>query len=130
MDARRTLSSLQADTHYDASSEECFRAFTDTSRRMDWVVTSPPYKNAFGVLSAALRIARVGVAFKLRLTFLEPTKTRGDWFKENPPSAVVVLPRATYRGRQCNSPEAWFVWHIVGAESDVIPIGQPFCFAV
>ncbi|CAN0079012.1 unnamed protein product, partial [Laminaria digitata] len=93
------------------SSEECFKAFTDESRRVDWIVTSPPYNKPFEILSVALRIARVGVPFKLRLTFLEPTKKRGKWFKENPPSAVVLLPRATYRGRRCNSPEAWFVWH-------------------
>ena len=103
------MSSLQADTYCDASSEECFRAFTDKSRCADWTVKSPPYKNAFGILSAASRIARVGVAFKLRLTFLKPNKARGNWFKENPTSVVVVLPRAIYRGRQCNWPEAWFV---------------------
>ena len=125
MDARRKLSSLQADTQYDASSKECFGAFTDKSRRVDWIVTSPPYKNVFGIIGVALRLARVGVALKLRLTFLEPTKTRGNWLKENPHSAVVVLPRATYRGRQCNSPEAWFVWHTRGG-ADVKPIGQAF----
>ena len=57
----------------------------------------------------------------------EPTETRGNWFKENPPSAVVVLPRATYRDRQCISPEAWFVWHI-GGGADVKPISQAFIF--
>eukprot|EP00904_Undaria_pinnatifida_P007597 jgi/Undpi1/3968/HiC_scaffold_16.g07336.m1 len=119
---------LQADTHYDASSEACFKAFTDESSLVDWIVTSPPYKNAFEILSIAWRIARVGVAFKLRLTFLEPTKARGNWFKENPPSAVVALPRATYRGRPCNAPEAWFVWRRSCA--DGTPTVQAVFFAV
>ena len=119
---------MQADTHYDASSDACFKAFTDESSLVDWIVTSPPYKNAFEILSIAWRIARVGVAFKLRLTFLEPTKARGNWFKENPPSAVVALPRATYRGRPCNAPEAWFVWRRSCA--DGTPTVQSFFFAV
>lgn len=76
----------------------------------EWVVTSPPYKHAFAILKRALRIGRVGVAFKLRLTFLEPTKTRGPWLKDNPPHSIVVLPRAVYRGRKCSSTEGWFIW--------------------
>lgn len=119
---------MQADTHYDASSEESFKIFTDEAHSVDWIVTSPPYKNAFESLSMALRIARVGVAFKLRLTFLEPTKARGPWFQKNPTSAVVVLPRAIYRSRACHSPEAWFVWR--RGCVDAASIGQPFFFAV
>lgn len=34
----------------------------------DWVVTSPPYQDAFAILKQALRFGRVGVAFKMRLT--------------------------------------------------------------
>eukprot|EP00904_Undaria_pinnatifida_P003294 jgi/Undpi1/12966/HiC_scaffold_7.g02632.m1 len=118
---------LQADTHYDASSEQCVKAFTQEARCIDWIVTSPPYKNAFTTLGQALRIARVEVAFKLRLSFLEPSKARGPWLKENPPSVIVYLPRATYRGRVSNSPEAWFVWRRQSVETSV---GQRIFFAI
>eukprot|EP00904_Undaria_pinnatifida_P000342 jgi/Undpi1/10308/HiC_scaffold_28.g12759.m1 len=118
---------LQADTHYDASSEQCVKAFTQEARCIDWMVTSPLYKNAFTILGQALRIARVGVAFKLRLSFLEPSKARGPWFKENPPSVIAYLPRATYRGRVSNSPEAWFVWRRQSVETSV---GQRIFFAI
>ncbi|CAM9912567.1 unnamed protein product, partial [Hapterophycus canaliculatus] len=101
---------FDCDCHYDAGSEEFRRAFTDESRRPDWIVTSPPYSDAFKILVQALRVARRGVAFKLRLTFLEPTKTRREWLKENPPTAIVMLPRAVYRGRKCAAAEAWVVW--------------------
>ncbi|CAN0280379.1 unnamed protein product, partial [Ectocarpus sp. 4 AP-2014] len=100
---------LTADTHFDAASEEFKLVFSEEGRRPDWIVTSPPYGNAFCFWTQALLVARVGVAFKLRLSLLEPT-TRGKWLEDDPPSARVVLPRGTYRGRQCSSTEAWFVW--------------------
>lgn len=61
------------------------------------------------MLCQALRFAHVGVAFKMQLTFVGPTKSRGQWFTQIPPSAVVALPRAKYRGTPCHSPEAWLV---------------------
>ncbi|CAM9259984.1 unnamed protein product [Scytosiphon promiscuus] len=109
---------LMADSHMDAATDEFRDAFRVEARRPDWVVSSPPYKNAFAILKQALRIGRVGVAFKLRLTFLEPTKTRGRWLRDNPPNMIVVLARATYRGRKCSSTEAWFVWTKAQAERD------------
>ncbi|CAN0035972.1 unnamed protein product, partial [Ectocarpus sp. 12 AP-2014] len=96
----------------DAGSDAFREVFTEKAVRPAWVVTSPPYRHAFCILVQALRVARAGVAFKLRLSFLEPTKTRGEWLKANPPSAIVVLPRAVYRGRTCHSTEAWAIWHI------------------
>ncbi|CAB1106959.1 unnamed protein product [Ectocarpus sp. CCAP 1310/34] len=56
----------------------------------------------------------MGVAFKLRLTFLGPAKSRGRWLKDNPPDRIVMLPRATYRRRRCSSTETWFVWETRG----------------
>ncbi|CAM9112158.1 unnamed protein product, partial [Hapterophycus canaliculatus] len=106
---------FECDTHFDAGSEDFRRVFSEEATRPDWIVTSPPYSDAFRILVQAMRVAREGVAFKLRLNFLEPTKTRGEWLKNNPPSAVVMLPRAVYRGRQCASPEAWIVWHLGAA---------------
>ncbi|CAB1107694.1 unnamed protein product [Ectocarpus sp. CCAP 1310/34] len=117
---------LTADTHLDATSEEFTAMFSTEGQRPDWIVTSPPYGNAFSILVRALGVVRVGVAFKLRLSFLEPTKTRGKWLKDNPPSAVVVLPRATYCGRVCSSTEAWFIWHL--ASDGVERPGQAFFF--
>lgn len=107
---------MMADSHMDAATDEFCETFCEEARRPDWVVSSPPYKNAFAILKQALRIGRVGVAFKLRLTFLEPTKTRGGWLRANPPDMIVVLTRATYRGRKCSSVEAWFVWEKAQAE--------------
>eukprot|EP00752_Nemacystus_decipiens_P003221 g2981.t2 len=68
---------LVADSHMDATTDAFAETFVQDEKRPDWIVTSPPYKHAFAILKQALRIGRAGVAFKLRLTFLEPTKTRG-----------------------------------------------------
>ena len=101
---------MAADYHLDATTEAFAETFSQDEIRPDWIISSPPYKHAFTILRQALRVGRVGVAFKLRLTFLEPTKTRGRWLTENSPNSIVVLPRATYRGRKCSSTEAWFAW--------------------
>lgn len=111
----------------DATTEAFGDAFAEEARRPEWVVTSPPYKHAFAILKRALKIGRVGVAFKLRLTFIEPTKTRGQWLKDNPPHGVVVLPRALYRGRKCSSTEAWFIWKVGQGEESHRPA---FAFAL
>lgn len=119
---------FECDSHIDAGSEAFRRAFSEETTRPDWIVTSPPYSDAFNILVQAVRVARKGVAFKLRLTFLEPTKTRGEWLKQNPPSAVVMLPRAVYRGRTCASTEAWFVWDCEEAAGS--RRGQAFFFSL
>lgn len=114
--------SLAADTHMDASTDAFRESYTsDAATRPDWVVTSPPYSNAFAILKQALCVARVGVAFKMRLSFLEPTPSRVDWLRSNPPSRVIVLPRAIYRGRTSGGVEAWFVWE----EGAALQQGQP-----
>ena len=51
----------------------------EEGRRPEWFVTSPPYRNALAFLKNACRIAKkVGVAFKLRLNFLEPVNSRAQ----------------------------------------------------
>ncbi|CAN0360174.1 unnamed protein product, partial [Ectocarpus sp. 4 AP-2014] len=57
---------LEADYHLDAGSDAFREVFTEEVVRPAWVVTSPPYRHAFLILVEALRVARVGVAFKLR----------------------------------------------------------------
>ncbi|CAM9784063.1 unnamed protein product, partial [Pylaiella littoralis] len=101
---------LIADSHMDVTTRDFYDLFSQETRRPDWIVSSPPYQNAFAIWQQALRIVRKGVAFKLRLNFLEPTKSRGPWLAENYPELVVVLPRASYRGRQSFAVEVWFVW--------------------
>jgi hypothetical protein len=103
---------LAADTHMDATSPE-FWTSIDSS---DWVVGSPPFSHAPIILEHALKHANVGVAFKLRLSFIEPCANRVALLTHSPPTRLIVLPRAVYRSRSCGSShdwitEAWLVWH-------------------
>ncbi|CAN0255934.1 unnamed protein product, partial [Ascophyllum nodosum] len=70
---------LSADGHMDAASAEFVEHFLEEGRRPEWFVTSPPYRNALTFVKNACRIATVGVAFKLRLSFLEPVVSRAQW---------------------------------------------------
>lgn len=64
----------------------------------DWVVTNPPFVSAFPILQQAVRIAKVGVAFLARVTFTEPVRARGPWFKAHPHDQRIVLERYSYTG--------------------------------
>ena len=88
---------LTADTHLDVLTSEFLKEYVQGDRQPQWIVTSPPYKHAFAILRQALVVARAGVIFKLRLSFLEPTKTRGTWLQKTPPALTLLLPRSLSR---------------------------------
>ena len=83
---------------------------------VDWVVTNPPYKLAMPILANAWGAARVGVAFLLRLSFLEPTNGRAAWLQEHEEELSDVLvfggprPSFTDDGRTDSATVAWMVW--------------------
>lgn len=105
----------------DAKGAQFLEHFSEEGRRPDWVITSPPYSDAFPFVKNACLIAKVGVAFKLRVAFLEPIPARAQWLRENPPSKMIVLRRATYRGKRAAAIEAWFIWRVGEAKtSDLV----------
>ena len=65
-----------------------------------------------GVPQNACRIAKVGVAFKRRLSFFEPVVSRTQWLMQNPTATVIILTRAMYRGWRSSGVEAWLVLKI------------------
>ena len=67
-----------ANAHMDAASVEFFDHLLEEGRRSEWFVTSPPYRNALAFIKKACRIATVGVAFELRLGFLESVVFRAQ----------------------------------------------------
>ena len=77
-----------------------------------WIITNPPYAQAFPFLAKAMRESTLGVALLLRLSFIEPTRQRGAWLSAHPPTAVLVLPRISFTGdgRSDTVTTAWFVW--------------------
>ena len=83
------------------------------------IVTNPPYKNVLAYTEHALDIIPEGnkLALFLRLQFLE-SKSRGKFFKDNPPSKVYVSRSKIFCARNGDFDNsqtgamafAWFVW--------------------
>lgn len=97
-----------ADEHMDATAAAYW---TLVAPPVDWVVTNPPFAVALPILQQAVRHARVGVAFLLRKTFLEPTDDRGPWLQAHPPSRAIGEPRYSFRGTGSDSVSCdWYLW--------------------
>ena len=98
-----------ADTHWDATQEVGWG-----SDSWNWVITNPPFSVAPKVLPLAYDHCVLGMAMLLRLTYLEPTRDRGAWLQQNPPSQVIVFnPRPKFREDTKGTDSAtvaWFVW--------------------
>lgn len=98
----------EATYHLNAAAPASWHVFP----RVPWVVTNPPFNKAAMVLALALQHAERGVAFLLRLSFLEPVKARADFLKRHRPDWLVVLPRYSFTGdgRTDSVTCGWMVW--------------------
>lgn len=95
-------------THWNAMPAEYWDMWAPD---VDWVITNPPFTVALPILQHAVRKARVGVAFLLRKTFLEPTDDRGPWLQEHPPTRSIGQPRYSFRGSGSDSVSCdWYLW--------------------
>lgn len=94
-------------SHEDATDPAYWRDM----RYVEWVITNPPFVVAFPILQHAVQTAKVGVALLLRKTFLEPTRERGPWLMEHPPSRLIGMPRYSFRGKGSDSVSCdWYIW--------------------
>ena len=84
----------------------------------DWAVGNPPWAKdvVSQIVQQAYSTANRGVAFLLRLSYLEPTEDRGDWHLANVDQlrfVIPVNPRPLWR-TDTNNTEAvtccWFFW--------------------
>lgn len=84
--------------------------------RPDWVITNPPFNVAMPILENAWLHCRFGIAFLLRLTFLEPTAKRQEWLKAHSSelSNLIIFgsprPSFTDDGKTDSVTTAWAVW--------------------
>lgn len=90
----------------------------------EWVITNPPFSEAPDILPLAMCNARVGVAFLLRLSYMEPTQDRRRWLRLHADQMVyqgALNPRPRFRQGEINPKTgkpygtdnvtvAWFVW--------------------
>ena len=134
--------SRKSDHHIDATLSAFLDVFSGTNA-VDWVISSPPYDtdSAVSTIKNAIAVAKHGVCMKVprqthsdmllkmscmqvRLSFLEPCKSRLKFHVENPVSLCVVLPRLTYGSRRSRSSECWLVWQKSAAYSQPIVYGM------
>ncbi|WP_299491213.1 hypothetical protein [Acaryochloris sp. IP29b_bin.137] len=84
--------------------------------KVDWVVTNPPFNVAEKILPLAYEHADRGVAFLLRLSYLEPCNGRKEWLKQHSDQmkrVIVVSPRIRFRSDTKGSDSvtcAWLIW--------------------
>ncbi len=83
----------------------------------DWIISNPPFVKALEFLLRALGEARVGVAFLLRLAWLEAEERYSEIFSRRPPTLIVPcvdrVPMVAGRydpTKTTTMAYAWFVW--------------------
>ncbi len=91
--------------------------FLASKRRIDNIVTNPPFNCAEGFVAQGLRLARRKFALLLRLAFLEGANRAETIFLKHPPSRVWVFSeRITFyikgaeKAGSGTTAYAWFVW--------------------
>jgi uncharacterized UPF0146 family protein len=102
------------DTHEDAT--DPFAPMWNPYVQPDWVVANPPFTVAHDILPLAYSAAKIGVAFLLRLSYLEPCANRGAWLDAHASNMTDLIifgqprPSFTGDGRTDNVTTAWMVW--------------------
>ena len=102
----------QADFHLDAAIASSWEKFPQP----DWIVTNPPFNEALPILRNSFEKATVGVAFLLRLSFLEPTRKRAAWLRFIQQYQMMELifgqPRISFTGdgKVDSVTHLWMVW--------------------
>lgn len=118
----------QADYHGDAA----YPLADIWQQPVDWVITNPPFNVAHLILPVAFSAARVGVAFLLRLSYMEPADGRDAWLADHADHMtrqMVLNPRPSFTGdgNTDSVTAAWFVWRR-GWSWDRLRMERPFVF--
>lgn len=119
------MSNVLAEAGYDVLSSDLYDRgfgeggvdFLNEKRRVQNIVTNPPYNAAEGFLHNALDCASSKVALLLRLAFLEGKNRQNTIFTICPPSRVWVFseritfyPAGAVKKGSGTTAYAWFVW--------------------
>lgn len=106
--------SYPVDWQMDATDKTFWKGLKKGDHEFDWIVTNPPFRQATPILTEAISAAKVGVAFLLRLTYLEPVRDRAELLKSNSMNRLIIFnPRPKFRPDKRGTDSAtvaWFVW--------------------
>lgn len=74
--------------------------------------TNVPFDAAFDIVPHMHAHAEGLLFCLLRLSWIEPTRDRGPWLRDHPPTSALILPRTDYRGngKTDSVTSAWFIW--------------------
>jgi len=110
-------SDIQWNPKDDATTRHFWETRADRLQREHWAtVTNPPFNLASKILPLAYEYSPWGVAFLLRLSYLEPTGDRAEWLKahaDNLRDVIPISPRPKFRRDSKGSDSvtvAWMVW--------------------
>ena len=113
----RTGQTVASSDLYDRGYGEAGVDFLEANRRVDNIVTNPPYNAAEGFVRSGLQSARRKFALLLRLAFLEGANRQRSIFTDAPPSRVWVFseritfyPAGAVQQGTGTTAYAWFVW--------------------
>lgn len=103
-----------AHRHLDATKARSWRELATHARneRYEWGITNPPFRRMLPIVRLMLRHCQ-NVAVLARLSFLEPTRDRGLFWKRWAAAAeVILLPRHSFtgNGKSDNQTCVWLVW--------------------
>jgi len=130
---RDTGREVDASDLFDRGYGEAGVDFLRSDRRVENIVTNPPYNSAEGFVEAGLRQATHKVCLLLRLAFLEGANRQRTIFAKTPPARVLVFSEritfypagAVVKGTGTTA-YAWFVWDKQvqgGTELKWLPLG-------
>lgn len=115
---------VEADHHLDISLASSWAQLP----RTDWVISNIPFGLAQEIVPYAVEASRLGTIMLLRLSYLEPTKKRRQWLRDNPPDAVRIGSRPSFTGdgKADSVTSAWMFWlhdDVCKAEARSRPFG-------
>lgn len=102
------IADYPADHHLDVTDPASWK----TLGTYDWIISNIPFDQAARIVPLAYEHATEGIAFLLRLSFLEPVKNRAEWLSTHPLTQQIVLPRISFTGdgKTDSVTCAWMVW--------------------
>lgn len=109
--------SLLRVSHLDMRQRSSWTSLMRRHGLFNWTITNPPFKHEEEILRLALKHS-LNVAFLGRLSFLEPTVTRRNFWGKHGNVEVVVLPRYSFRlndrGKRAmdNQTCCWMIWSV------------------
>lgn len=108
--------------------------FESPAKRVDWIITNPPFNLASDFVKRALALSNVGVAMLVRTSWAESISRYQDLFKDSPPDIWAVFTERVpmFKGRVDASGSSatsysWVVWKNMGGFGHTRMVWIPPC---